>query len=59
MRNQKGGAIFTLLAGLIASAIAGAASQAGGGVKKRKPKTQKPKKRKPKRPRPRKYKKRV
>ena len=60
MRNQKGGAIFTLLAGLIASAIAGAASQAGGGVKKpkkRKPKTQK---RKPKRPRrPRKYKKRV
>ena len=36
MKNQKGGAIFTLLAGLIASAIAGAASQAGGGVKKRK-----------------------
>ena len=51
-KNQKGGAIFTLLAGLIASAIAGAASQAGGGVKK--PKTQK---KKPKRPRPRKYKK--
>ena len=57
MKNQKGGAIFTLLAGLIASAIAGAASQAGGGVKKRKPKTQKPKK--PKRPRRKKYKKRV
>jgi Flp pilus assembly pilin Flp len=35
-KNQKGGAIFTLLAGLIASAIAGAASQAGGGVQKRK-----------------------
>ena len=35
---KKGGAIFTLLAGLIASAIA--ASQGGGGVKK-------PQKRKP------------
>ena len=55
MKNQKGGAIFALLAGLIASAIAGA-TQAGGGVKKRKPK--KPKKRKLKRP-SRKYKKRV
>jgi hypothetical protein len=50
-KNQKGGAIFTLLAGLIASAIAGAASQAGGGVQKRK-KGQK-------RPRRGKYKKRV
>ena len=58
MKNQKGGAIFALLAGLIASAVAGA-TQIGGGVKKRKPKkpkTQKPKKRKP---RSRKYKKRV
>ena len=49
-KNQKGGAIFTLLAGLIASAIAAGASQAGGG---------KVQKRKPKRPRRRKYKKRV
>jgi hypothetical protein len=56
MRNQKGGAIFALLAGLIATAVAAGASQAGGGVKKRKPKTQK---RKPKRPHRRKYKKRV
>ena len=56
-KNQKGGAIFTLLAGLIASAIAAGASQAGGGkVQKKKPKTQK---RKPKTPRRRKYKKRV
>ena len=58
MKNQKGGAIFALLAGLIASAVAGA-TQIGGGVKKRKPKkpkTQKPKKRKP---RSKKYKKRV
>ena len=54
MKNQKGGAIFALLAGLIASAVAGA-TQIGGGVKKRK-KTQK---RKPKKPRRRKYKKRV
>jgi uncharacterized metal-binding protein len=39
-KNQKGGAIFTLLAGLIASAIAGAVSQAGGGrVQKRKKET--------------------
>ena len=53
MKNQKGGAIFALLAGLIASAVAGA-TQIGGGVKKRKPK-----KRKPKKPRSRKYKKRV
>jgi hypothetical protein len=30
-KNQKGGAIFTLLAGLIVSAIADAATQAGGG----------------------------
>ena len=37
MKNQKGGAIFALLAGLIASAVAGA-TQIGGGVKKRKPK---------------------
>ena len=51
MKNQKGGAIFALLAGLIASAVAGA-TQIGGGMKKRKPK-------KPKRPRRRKYKKRV
>ena len=56
MKNQKGGAIFALLAGLIASAIAGA-TQAGGGVKKRKPK--KPKTQKPKKPRRKKYKKRV
>jgi hypothetical protein len=49
-KNQKGGAIFTLLAGLIASAIAAGASQAEG-VQKRK--------KKPKRPRRRKYKKRV
>ena len=54
MKNQKGGAIFALLAGLIASAVAGA-TQIGGGVKKRKPK--KPKK--PKKPRRKKYKKRV
>jgi hypothetical protein len=59
MRNQKGGAIFAKLAGLIATAVAAGASQAGGGVKKpkkRKPQTQK---RKPKRPHCRKYKKRV
>ena len=57
MKNQKGGAIFALLAGLIASAVAGA-TQIGGGVKKRKPKT--PKKRKLKKAkRSRKYKKRV
>jgi hypothetical protein len=35
-KNQKGGAIFTVLAGLIASPIVGAASQAEGGVQKRK-----------------------
>jgi hypothetical protein len=36
-KNQKGGAIFTLLAGLIASAITAGAPQAGGGkVQKRK-----------------------
>jgi Flp pilus assembly pilin Flp len=63
MRNQKGGAIFALLAGLIASAVAGA-TQIGGGVKKKKKaaktlKTPKTQKRKPKRPRRRKYKKRV
>ena len=58
MKNQKGGAIFALLAGLIASAVAGA-TQIGGGVKKRKkPKTQKLKKKKAKRP-SKKYKKRV
>ena len=55
MKNQKGGAIFALLAGLIASAVAGA-TQIGGGVKKRKPKKPKTQKRKPRR---RKYKKRV
>jgi hypothetical protein len=35
-KNEKGGAIFTLLACLIANGIAGAASQAGGRVQKRK-----------------------
>jgi uncharacterized membrane protein YeaQ/YmgE (transglycosylase-associated protein family) len=35
-KNQKGGAIFTILAGLIASAVAAAASQSEGGVQKRK-----------------------
>ena len=57
MKNQKGGVIFTLLAGLIASAIAGA-TQAGGGVKKKKTQKRKPNTQKRK-PRRRKYKKRV
>ena len=58
MKNQKGGAIFALLAGLIATAVAGAVSQAGGDVKKRKPKKPKTQKKKAKRP-SKKYKKRV
>jgi hypothetical protein len=35
-KKPERGAIFTFLAGLITSAIAGAASQEGGGVQKRK-----------------------
>ena len=60
MKNQKGGAIFALLAGLIASAVAGA-TQIGGGIRKpKKPKKRKPKTQKKKAKRPsKKYKKRV
>jgi hypothetical protein len=45
-RNQKEGAIITLLVGLIASAVADAASQSGGGVQKRKSGQKRPLRRK-------------